>query len=267
MFIDKNDMQFLDDSNPEIDLLTETYQSSNTNTKSSKNSTKATGARISARGKKEKKIYDPSDNGPASKKRKEEGSKKLISTPVKTPVKTTPAKSPKQKMILSQKSPAKTSMQIAKRRLELDLEHPPNQKIEQVKTTPCSISITSLKVKEVIKPPIAHPTLTSRQTILQTQSRSTSSERSSSHQTSSTVPIRDNKVPNIQKWTPQDVADYFQSKGFDKKDAFKFKEQEIDGVALLILQRDDLKNLGLKVGIFVKMWNHILSFQSGEIYL
>lgn len=71
----------------------------------------------------------------------------------------------------------------------------------------------------------------------------------------------------ISRWSTQDVCDYFIGQNFNMNDAFSLKEQEIDGEALLFLQRDDLRNLNLRIGIFIKMWNHIqiLQLQAGKI--
>ena len=72
-------------------------------------------------------------------------------------------------------------------------------------------------------------------------------------------------VPDVSRWTFNDVYSYFQ-KHFGK-DALIFKEQEIDGTCILVMKRSDVipgfKNgTDLKLGTLLKMYNHILTFQT-----
>lgn len=277
MFIDNTDIEFPDDSDVEIDLFTKPQK---TQVTAIVKESKATGSRISARGKKEKKIYDPSDSGPGNKKKKEDVAaiKKLISTPSKSPAKSTstPAKSPLKPLPI--KSPAKLTVVNAKRKLDMDPKESaaaPLEKVQKITPPPPAAKEPSKRIQsrkekstevessstEVVaqKPPQPAVNKTIR-----TRRSASISTASGSEQTSSTVPVRDNKIPDVSKWKPRDVADYFYREGFDLKDANKFKEQEIDGETLLILQRDDLTNLNLKVGVYIKMWHRILKFQTGN---
>jgi hypothetical protein len=94
--------------------------------------------------------------------------------------------------------------------------------------------------------------------------RSPSTSANSEFEKASTVELNDRKIPDVSKWSSSEVYSYFLAQGFEEKDARTFKEQEIDGETLMILRREDLRNLNLRVGVFVKMWNRIVSFQSGS---
>lgn len=266
MFLDKTDIQFPDDSDPDLDIFAKPKLQVTATTKESK----ATGSRISARGKKEKKIYDPSENnGPVQKKKKDEisSAKKLTLTPSKSPVKATPL-SPKM-TFPSSKSPHKLAAQGAKRKLDLDKDVAAIQldKIQKLTVVPSVSSKRIQSRKEVpqeIEPAQVIPQIIQRPLSKPLKSILRRSLSMNSETTTTTIPIRDLTQTAIGKWSPQDVTEYFSQQHFDDKDAMKFKEQEIDGEALLILQRDDLKNLNLKVGIFLKMWNHVLRLQAGN---
>lgn len=280
MVVDKLDMEFEDDSsNPDLDELVSVHRSKSTGN-IGKGSNKPSGSRVSARGKREKKIYDPSDHhGPVHKKKKDSIETSVSLAGVKKTPQKTPVKTPhKTEVIAVKSSKPPATPQSAKRKLDMDKEMAENQlnKIRKVAhpVVPAvkeqSKRIQGRKEKsveniipEIAKPaatPLPPPTTTAfpRRGILR---KSFSSEHSV--QTSSTVPVHDGNSSDVSKWKPNDVSDYFLREGFDKKDAAKFKEQEIDGESLLILQRDDLKNLDLKVGVFIKMWNRILRLQSG----
>lgn len=281
LVVDKSDMQFEDDSSSNLDLdELNLLRATKSQTQVSKINTKASGSRVSARGKREKKIYDPSDhNVPVHKKKKEAieaqmaaakkmTPQKLTKTPVKTPVKNV------QITDASQLTKAHPTPQSAKRKLDMGTERLRESPLEKVQKTATAISVakdTSKRIQlrkenSVDKTQTEVPEIISKSSLVPVKSIlrvSESSERSV--QTASTVPVQDNhNKMDVSKWTPNDVAAYFVRQGFDKKDADKFKEQEIDGETLLILQRDDLKNLHLKVGVFVKMWKRILRFQSGK---
>jgi hypothetical protein len=273
-------MVFEDDSsNPDIEELVGKTKSLIDINKANK-ANQASGSRVSARGKREKKIYDPSDNnGPVHKKKKDAIEAQLTATKktpqkpqlTKTPVKT-PAKVDAVPVKLIKPPP---TPQSAKRKLDMD-SGSVAEKVQKIAPIPIvkepskraqarkEKSVEKVQTEILVK---SNPSLISTVPIKGILRSSASSERSIL--TSSTVPARDITTlsSDISKWTPSDVAGYFVRKGFDRKDAQKFKEEEIDGETLLILQRDDLKNLNLKVGIFVKMWNHIVRFQSGYYIL
>ncbi|XP_065571510.1 polyhomeotic-like protein 2 [Artemia franciscana] len=70
------------------------------------------------------------------------------------------------------------------------------------------------------------------------------------------------EVSNPVKWTCNDVYDYFVKVGF-KREAETFKEEEVNGITLLVMHRSDLvKGLGLKIGPSVEIFRHILKMQS-----
>lgn len=68
-------------------------------------------------------------------------------------------------------------------------------------------------------------------------------------------------VPDCSKWTCEQVFGYFHVFFPDK--AHVFKEQNIDGAALLLMNRSDLFNskFNLSVGTILKMYRHVVSFQ------
>lgn len=274
MFLDKTDIEFPDDSDPDMDIFAKPKVQVATISKESK----ATGSRISARGKKEKKIYDPSENnGPVLKKKKDEVSsaKKLTLTPSKTasPVKSTPL-SPNMNFPTA-KSPHKLTVQSAKRKLDLDkdiaeIQLEKIQKLSVVKSVSTSeVNKRTQSRKEKpreIQPAIVVPEVVHNPPEKPLKSIMRRSHSITSDTTATTIAIPSDLTPlEIGKWSPEEVSEYFIRQKFDYKDAMKFKEQEIDGEALLILQRDDLKNLNWKVGIFVKMWIQVLRLQAGKL--
>ncbi|XP_005095868.1 atherin isoform X2 [Aplysia californica] len=70
--------------------------------------------------------------------------------------------------------------------------------------------------------------------------------------------------PDASNWTVDDVVKYLSSVGFSEE-AKIFREQEIDGVALLLLKRADvLKGLELKLGPALKINRHIQGLQMSQ---
>lgn len=72
-------------------------------------------------------------------------------------------------------------------------------------------------------------------------------------------------VPDVSKWTFNDVYKYFHT--HFGNDALIFKEQEIDGKCIMVMKRSDVipgfqNGTKLKLGTLLKMFNHILSFQT-----
>lgn len=280
LVVNKLDMVFEDDSSdPDIDLLTKPREAHLT----SSMFTKATGSRQSARGKREKKIYDPSDHDKPVHKKKKEAIEAQQSALKKTPSKIqakTPVKTPAKAESIIPVKLLKPVIQSAKRKLDLDKEIAEIQleTIQQKIAPPVPVAkepskrIQSRKksVEKLAAEVVAVSSLVSSSSSVEIQPpplrgilRKSISLDCRSILTSSTASVRDSAVTDITKWSSKDVAAYFCREGFDKKDATKFEDQEIDGETLLILQRSDLTNLNLKVGVFVKMWNRILRFQSG----
>lgn len=72
-------------------------------------------------------------------------------------------------------------------------------------------------------------------------------------------------VPDVSKWSFNDVYDYFYK--LFGNDALIFKDQEIDGTCIMVMKRSDVipgfqNGTNLKLGTLLKMYNHILSFQT-----
>lgn len=70
------------------------------------------------------------------------------------------------------------------------------------------------------------------------------------------------KVPFAKPWTSDQVFAYF-SQFFHLKVAKVFKEHNIDGKTLFLLQREDVLNrLKFKLGTAVKIYSHVLRLQT-----
>jgi hypothetical protein len=78
--------------------------------------------------------------------------------------------------------------------------------------------------------------------------------------------VNGNAIPDVREWSESDVSDYFHNKlGFSKRESNLFRDEEIDGEALLIMKRSDIVNNKLtyiKLGTAIKFWSHILRFQT-----
>lgn len=69
-------------------------------------------------------------------------------------------------------------------------------------------------------------------------------------------------VPVARKWSIENVEAFFKFIGFEEE-APAFREQEIDGLSLLLMKRNDvLTGLGIKLGPALKIYKHILTLQS-----
>ncbi|KAH9515382.1 Histone acetyltransferase kat6a [Bulinus truncatus] len=74
--------------------------------------------------------------------------------------------------------------------------------------------------------------------------------------------IGDGRYPDASHWSVEDVVEYISSAGFPEESKV-FYEQEIDGVALLLLKRADvLKGLNLKLGPALKINRHVQGLQT-----
>lgn len=73
-------------------------------------------------------------------------------------------------------------------------------------------------------------------------------------------------LPDVTEWSGHDVAEYFHNKlGFSKRDAALFRDEEIDGEALMIMKRSDIVNSkfsNIKLGTAIKFWSQILRLQT-----
>ncbi|XP_018419347.1 PREDICTED: lethal(3)malignant brain tumor-like protein 3 isoform X3 [Nanorana parkeri] len=69
----------------------------------------------------------------------------------------------------------------------------------------------------------------------------------------------------VTKWTAEEVAQFVHQLPGCTEKAYVFREEQIDGVAFLLLTRNDLvKILGLKLGPALKIYNSILMFNNLE---
>ncbi|KAK4298041.1 hypothetical protein Pmani_029577 [Petrolisthes manimaculis] len=74
--------------------------------------------------------------------------------------------------------------------------------------------------------------------------------------------IYDPKVPNVTHWSTEQIMEYFDDKGF-KMISEVFKDQDIDGTALLMLTRSDvLMGLNLKLGPALKIYKQVRILQT-----
>lgn len=246
------------------------------------------------RAKKIKAIYDPSDNHLPVHKRKKEAlaleaaekalkavaSKtptKLKSTPVNSPAKRAPtetiaAPAPKVRAVPQKKTPA----DVAKR-LSLD---DPAAKPAVVKQRKLSVVPAVPLVKEPSRRIQQRKLMRTDETEFisgtskrKQRSRSISiivgtSSISSTYEESSITSVKDEHVPDVRNWTHQQVTDYFnKTLNFSQRDSAIFKDEEIDGETLMIMKRSDIvttKFQHLKLGTALKMWSHIIKFQTGS---
>lgn len=66
-----------------------------------------------------------------------------------------------------------------------------------------------------------------------------------------------NKLPRLDSWTPDEVAEYIMSKGF-ANEAELFKTQSVDGISLLLMQRTDFTyGLKIKLGPALKIYDQV----------
>lgn len=248
-------------------------------------------SRVSGRAKKTKAIFDPSDNnGPVHKRKKEalEAEKvkslqakatkpiqKLIKSPVQSPKKSaaiaaafpvSPVKATKvdpKVQEVQKKKPVPVASSDVKRSL--------------VDTQPGSPTKSIVSTMSIIKEPSKriqarkHFKSTSElESFGKKQRPSTSSigHLSSDYDKASTVDLKDEEIPDVSSWSYQQVSQYFNTAlGFNLRDSSIFTEQEIDGVALKIMKRSDIvttKFESLKLGTALKMWSHIIKFQTGK---
>lgn len=65
------------------------------------------------------------------------------------------------------------------------------------------------------------------------------------------------KLPKLDSWTPDEVAEYILSKGFTQE-AELFKMQSVDGISLLLMQRTDFTyGLKIKLGPALKIYDQV----------
>jgi hypothetical protein len=292
MFVEPSDLVFEDDSDPDVafKIQAASLKSSLIKNDGNKQEIDNAGVRISSRAKKVKNIYDPSEyNGPVHKKKKEQiemanilaatkkslSPLKVVPPKPKTPSKT-PLKVPKSTNAAPKTPPPPKTPSDVKKKLNLDkpeiksegttlkVSKPPMQATVPVPMREVTKRTAAGRKKSVQPQPQVSKPENKTITQLTDRDRSASTSGNSDFEKASTVEMDEKTIPNVSKWTSDDVYKYFVAQGFDKKESMKLKENEIDGEALMILNRNDLKELHLKVGTFVKIWNRILTFQTGS---
>lgn len=259
-------------------------------------SNKGSGSRVSIRAKKAKAIYDPSEyNGPTQKRKKDvlEAQNQQIKTPTKTSRQSieiqkpqTPVKSVPLTTVAVKAVEALSKPKIPAKRLSLTKN---KTVIEETKTLPAKKSVPTRKSASGSIPPgplVKEPSkriqarkLKSTITVKKENNEpSTSTARreespgssnsSNDYDKASTIEFRSSNVPDVTKWTHQQVFEYFnRNLGFPARDAAVFKDEEIDGEALMIMKRSDIvttKFQKLKLGTALKMWSQIIMFQTGS---
>lgn len=66
------------------------------------------------------------------------------------------------------------------------------------------------------------------------------------------------KLPKLDSWSPDEVANYILSNGFSFDEAELFKSQKVDGISLLLMQRTDFTyGLKLKLGPALKIYDQV----------
>lgn len=285
------DMQFEDDD--EMDQQTESTAGGST--KGSRDAREK--SRVSVRAKKAKEIYDPSEfNGPVHKRKKEaleqQQSNKLPvkssrasdsrvkpESPVKAPpvvkaTKTVPVLKAEAKPAVTKIEPKiPTKLPTAKTDKKTEQNKKPlAARTHSIITTVPLAKELSKRIQARKQQKVHNEASTSAGAKRQRQPSVTSSTLVSDeydrYDRASTVEFRSKDVPDVKKWTHQQVFEYFSKNlGFSTHDAAVFNEEEIDGEALMIMKRTDIvttKFQKLKLGTALKMWSNIIMFQTGS---
>lgn len=249
-------------------------------------------SRVSGRAKKTKAIFDPSDNnGPVHKRKKEaveaekmrslptkvKSATKLVKSPAPSPKKTaaivaafqilSPVKVDKVEPKPLLESPKVKPVAVVKKRLSLEKKSVP----ELVKNEVLAVSVAKEPSKRIQARKQSKRPEDWASTVADKKQRPSSSSAGclSDYDKASTVEFKDEGVPDVSRWTYQQVSQYFNSNlGFSKRDAAIFTDQEIDGEALKIMKRGDIvttKFESLKFGTALKMWSQIIKFQTGKL--
>lgn len=247
-------------------------------------------SRVSVRAKKAKAIYDPSEyNGPVHKRKKEalEAQQLQNKTPTKAakrqsldhqqkPLISTSLKgSPPMVTAYKPKTPTKrTSLPKSKtvndeKRILQNQKPLPVQKVSVIPNPTTLVKEPSKRIqaRKQQKGSNIEPS-TSAGARKQREASTVSTIGSDEYDRASTIEFRSTDVPDVRKWTHQQVFEYFSKNlGFTTRDAAVFNEEEIDGEALMIMKRTDIvttKFQKLKLGTALKMWSQIIMFQTGS---
>jgi lethal(3)malignant brain tumor-like protein len=283
----QTDMVFEDDDNEIEDQHTDEQSLADESSKGSK-------SRVSGRAKKAKAIYDPSEyNGPVHKRKKEQmealekanksqtKAGKSAEPPVKSMVKS-PAKVQKVKIPIavpstpetsSDKKPTKNSPPQHQVTKNIYAKQPPTAKPEPVVLIIPFTKEPSKRIQARQQLKGVNSNGTSRfkpkkPRLDSTVSGGGRSSPSDEYEKASTVDLKTDHVPDVRKWSHEQVYQYFSNTlGFSTQDSRVFKDEEIDGEALMIMKRSDIvttKFEKLKLGVALKMWSHIIQFQTGS---
>lgn len=254
-------------------------------------SSKGSVSRVSSRAKKTKAIFDPSDNnGPVHKRKKEALEAErvgksappkahskpavsetiLLKSPVSSPQKQPPTTSTP---IKKPKTPVKTlQLQRTVSMPNINKKRPPTKKatealkpVASVKSDEVSITPIVPVVKEPSKRiqarkhsvrPVDSEYVFPEVKKIRRISASTAGGRSDDYEKASTIELKITQVPDVRKWSHQRVFEYFTNIGFSTNESSIFREEEIDGEALMIMKRSDMistKFQKLKLGPALKV--------------
>lgn len=264
-------------------------------------SAKGSVSRVSGRAKKAKAIYDPSEyNGPVHKRKKEALEAEKLKSPTK-PVLVKQSVNPPSKPtttlknIVTSTSVTNKSSSVATPTEEATKAKTPTRKVIVAKTKSVEAVTKVRKVEQAARATIVPSAPLVKEPSKRIQARkqdkkvnndfdSSSLEIKKRRETvstttalstdefdcdkASTIEFRSSDVPDVRKWSHQQVASYFQRPlGFSARDSSVFVDEEIDGEALMIMKRSDIvttKFQKLKLGTALKMWSQILIFQTGS---
>ncbi|CAL8095220.1 unnamed protein product [Orchesella dallaii] len=135
------------------------------------------------------------------------------------------------------------------------------------------------KVKRVVKKRISKGNKTACQSTVQSDEstsapvvkeepvNSDSSAEDSSTSTASSSITKNTEIPDISSWTPTQVQKFFSEKGL-QDEAASLREQEIDGMSLLLLRRADIIfGLNLRLGPALKIYRLVSQLQQNSTAL
>lgn len=266
------------------------------------------GSRVSVRAKKAKAIYDPSEyNGPVHKRKiqKEamearmealQQNDKMSKTPTKA-VKETPDHRQKSQILSPVKAIQPTIVQEKVSDVPFKAKTPTKRSslqknktvidekisVQNKKPTPVPVrKLSAIPTVPLVKEPSKRIQARKQQKVHNNEPTTSTGVRkqredslastneicSDEYDQASTIEFRNSEVPDVRKWTHQQVFEYFNKNlGFLTRDAAVFKDEEIDGEALMIMKRSDIvttKFQKLKLGTALKMWSQIIMFQTGS---
>lgn len=249
-------------------------------------------ARVSNRAKKAKAIYDPSEhNGPVHKRKREalEKETEKLKSPVKTIKHTTGSSSKQTSDVVKATMPVASVIESNKTKAPIRIPPEIKEKIvadikkraapkPTVPTKKEPASPTHLQLAAVKEPSkriqarkqnkVQNAKNVASTSKIKKQRSESASTFSEDYDRASTIEMKFPTIPDVRKWSYQRVYEYFSNTlGFKPQEAVVFKDEEIDGEALMIMKRSDIVNTkfqNLKLGVALKMWTQILKFQTGS---